>query len=60
MDNQLTSEYVEKYYVKKPICKHCNEPFISMHKKQIFCTEKCRIEYWESKSGRKFFKGTKK
>lgn len=49
-------EYLEK---KKPteetrICKYCGKPFIAMHGKMLYCSERCRIDYgWKAQKARK-------
>lgn len=34
-------------------CKNCGKPFIPRHHKQLYCSEQCRIDYWEKKTGKK-------
>jgi hypothetical protein len=35
------------------ICKHCNKPFIIKHHKQLYCTDKCRMDHWEINNNRR-------
>ncbi len=43
------------------ICKHCNQSYIYKHHKQVYCTNECRNEAWEQRTGKKlnFKKGEK-
>ena len=41
------------------ICKHCNKDFIYKHHKQIYCSDECRAEAWEKKTGKEFIKKRK-
>lgn len=34
-------------------CKNCGKPFIPRHHKQLYCSDQCRIEYWEKRTGKK-------
>jgi len=45
---------------KKRICLNCNNEYIYNHKKQMYCSDKCRIEAWQSKTGGKVKKGKTK
>ena len=41
-------------------CKNCGKPFIPHHHKQLYCSEACRIDYWEKKTGKKLKKKPRK
>lgn len=42
-------------------CKNCGKPFIPRHHKQLYCSDQCRIDYWEKRTGKKLkFKPKKK
>jgi hypothetical protein len=51
---------VEKEYIQlqanERICKHCNSKFTFKHWNATYCSEKCKIEAWELRTGRKFTK----
>jgi hypothetical protein len=34
-------------------CKNCGKPFIPRHHKQLYCSDKCRIEFWEKRTGKR-------
>ena len=38
------------------ICKNCNTEYIYRHHKQKYCSENCRINFWEKKTGKKLRK----
>lgn len=35
------------------ICKNCGAEFVAKHNVQKYCSEKCRIEFWENEKGKK-------
>jgi hypothetical protein len=37
-------------------CPNCGKEYIYKHHKQIYCSEACRIESWEKRTGKKFKK----
>jgi hypothetical protein len=37
-------------------CPNCGKQYIYKHHKQIYCSEACRIESWEKRTGKKFKK----
>ena len=41
-------------------CKNCDEKYIYKHHKQMYCTDKCRIESWEKRTGKTLKKKSKK
>jgi len=55
-DNRITKIVgVEKVDVKSDnrTCKNCNKLYIYKHHKQVYCNDKCRMDYWEKKNGKK-------
>lgn len=40
-------------------CKHCQKEYAYKHHKQQYCTENCRVESWEQRTGKKLNKGKK-
>jgi hypothetical protein len=40
-------------------CKHCQKEYAYKHHKQQYCTEICRVESWEQRTGKKLNKGKK-
>jgi hypothetical protein len=42
------------------ICKNCNKAYVYKHHKQMYCTDECRIESWELRTGKKLRKKGKK
>jgi hypothetical protein len=62
-DNRITKIVgVEKVDVKSDnrTCKNCNKLYIYKHHKQVYCNDKCRMDYWEKKNGKKLrFKAKK-
>ncbi len=55
----LVSSYENRITIQKPlltsdkrICKNCNNEFIHNHHKQLYCSEKCRIDFWQNKTGK--------
>jgi hypothetical protein len=62
-DNSITKVVrVEKIDLKgnERSCKNCNEKYIYKHHKQMYCTDKCRIENWEKRTGKRLKKKSKK
>jgi hypothetical protein len=62
-DNSITKVVrVEKIDLKgnERSCKNCNEKYIYKHHKQMYCTDKCRIESWEKRTGKRLKKKSKK
>ncbi|MCU0393782.1 MAG: hypothetical protein MUE81_21935 [Thermoflexibacter sp.] len=55
-----TLKVVEKEYIQlgtnERICKHCNSKFTFKHWNATYCGEKCKIDAWEKKTGKKFNK----
>jgi hypothetical protein len=51
---------VEKEYIQlqanERICKHCNSKFTFKHWNATYCGEKCKIDAWEKRTGKKFNK----
>jgi Skp family chaperone for outer membrane proteins len=51
---------VEKEYIQlganERVCKHCNTKFTFKHWNATYCGEKCKIEAWEQRTGKKFNK----
>lgn len=41
------------------ICKNCNKVYTYRHRNQKYCSDECRIEAWEKRTGRKLKKGKK-
>ena len=41
------------------ICKNCNSIFTFKHWNKRYCSDDCRIEHWENRTGRKLNKGRK-
>ena len=35
-------------------CLNCNTDFVYNHKKQKYCSDECRKQFWEAKNGRSF------
>jgi hypothetical protein len=35
------------------ICKHCNKSYTYKHHKQVYCSNECRNESWEQRTGKK-------
>jgi len=46
-DHRITEES------KKRTCKHCGNDFEFKHWNKTYCSDTCRIEYWENKTGQK-------
>lgn len=42
------------------ICKNCNSVFTFKHWNKRYCSDDCRIQAWENKTGRKFTKKSKR
>jgi hypothetical protein len=62
-DNRITKIVtVQKSELKgnERSCKNCNEKYIYKHHKQMYCTDKCRIESWEKRTGKTLKKKSKK
>ena len=51
---------VEKEYIllkeNERVCKHCSKVFTYKHWNATYCGEKCKIEAWEQRTGKKFNK----
>ena len=58
-DNSITNIVVNENAPNRT-CKNCLQGFIYKHHKQVYCTEKCRIENWELRTGKKLKKKSKK
>jgi hypothetical protein len=58
-DNSITNVVVSENAPNRT-CKNCLQGFIYKHHKQVYCTEKCRIENWEKRTGKKLKKKSKK
>lgn len=41
-------------------CKNCNINYVYKHHKQLYCSDKCRIQNWEKRTGKKLKKKSKK
>jgi hypothetical protein len=62
-DNRITKVVVVQKSDKNSnerVCKNCNEIYIYKHHKQMYCTDKCRIESWEKRTGKTLKKKSKK
>lgn len=58
-DNQLDSQKKgENSNVRN--CKNCNKPFLFLHWNARYCSDKCRIESWEKRTGKTLKKKSKK
>lgn len=33
-------------------CKNCGNPYIHKHHKQLYCSDACRVQFWENKTGK--------
>ena len=51
---------VEAKNTPNRICKNCGNGFTYKHHKQLYCSDKCRIEAWEKRTGRTMKKKAKK
>lgn len=51
-NNDIT-KIVTKIVTEHKNCKNCGTSFVSNHKKQIYCTEKCRIDFWQKTNDKK-------
>ena len=38
---------------KNRLCENCKTPYIYAHSKQMYCSEKCRVDAWENRTGAK-------
>lgn len=47
----LRKSYNETIKENSKVCASCNQGFTPNHKKQIYCSDKCRITNWEQKTG---------
>ncbi len=52
---KVEREYVQ-LNVNKRVCKHCGKVFTFKHWNATYCGEKCKIEAWELRTGKKFYK----
>ncbi|NJN77197.1 MAG: hypothetical protein HC803_01775 [Saprospiraceae bacterium] len=41
-------------------CKNCGKPFVYKHWNKRFCSDECRIENWEKRTGKTLTKKSKK
>ena len=55
-DNRIT----KVVQVENRQCKNCKKGFVYKHHKQLYCSDKCRIENWEKRTGKKLKKRSKK
>jgi hypothetical protein len=53
-------EIKNKMVEEKNLCKYCNQPFVKNHHKQVYCSESCRIKFWEQKENRQVYYKKKK
>lgn len=35
------------------VCEHCGTPYVYGHRRQKFCTDQCRIDAWQNRTGRR-------
>lgn len=43
---------LSKIHKNEKACLHCGETFKINHKKQVYCSEKCRIAYWKKNNSK--------
>jgi hypothetical protein len=48
------TENVEGHKLR--VCANCSKSYVYGHARQKYCKDKCRIEFWEKKNGRKLKK----
>lgn len=54
--NQIGFEYNTKIVNTKivnPTCFHCGKEYVKNHAKQKYCTNNCKVQFWELKNNRK-------
>lgn len=54
-ENRITKQKETKQTANKgtKICPNCGKEYIPHHHKQIYCSDACRIDFWEKKTGKK-------
>jgi hypothetical protein len=58
-DNSITNIVVNENAPNRT-CKNCLQGFTYKHHKQMYCSDVCRIENWEKRTGKKLKKKSKK
>jgi hypothetical protein len=42
----------ETVHANQRLCKHCQQPYIYGHARQVYCNDACRVASWETRTGR--------